>query len=178
MRNNLYQAFALSLIIALMMCSKHQAPEVPTSVQPGVMLIIFNPIIESEQNKTLVDLFNWHNPDSLAQVYAADLKEVSRGYLNYRIVERIEVDEFPIKLDGFRYSDESFLTAWRARAGFHQPDNVDYNAIFNQFDILNKIERREIDEVWCFTFPYSGFWESTMAGAGAFYCNSDPVPGR
>ncbi|MFZ5517708.1 MAG: hypothetical protein ACOY90_13770 [Candidatus Zhuqueibacterota bacterium] len=177
MSNNFRRALVLLLPIFLMMCAKRQAPEVPASVQPNVMLIIFNPIIESEQNKTLVDLFNWHNPDSLAQVYAADLKEVSQGYLNYRIVARVEVDEFPIKLDGFRYTDESFLTAWRTRDGFHQPDNVDYNAIFNQFDIFNKVERREIDEVWCFTFPYSGFWESTMAGAGAFYCNSDPVPG-
>ena len=91
-------------------------------------------------------------------------------------MKRIELDEYPVKLDGFRYTDDTFLKCWRERKGFHQPDNVDYNAIFKQFDIFTLVESGEIDEVWCFTFPYSGFWETTMAGVGAFYCNSDPVP--
>ena len=145
-------------------------------IEQNVMIIIFNPIIEFEENKRLGEIFNWHDPDSLAEVYRNDLKEVSNGYLDYRIVKRVEVDEFPVKLDGFRYTDESFLKAWRTRKGFHQPDNVDYNAIFERFDIFNRVEKGEIDEVWCFSFPYSGFWESTMAGKGAFYCNSDQVP--
>jgi hypothetical protein len=34
----------------------------------------------------------------------------------------------------------------------------------------------EVDEVWFLAMPYSGFFESTMAGKGAYSCNSDPVP--
>ncbi len=149
---------------------------VPETIKPKVIMIIFNPIIESEGDMRLTDVLNWNDPDSLAEVYRADLFEVSNGYLDYQIAKRVEVDEYPIKLDGFRYDDETFLRCWRARAGFHQPDAVDYNAIFKQFDIFSLVEKGEIDEVWCFTFPYSGFWETTMAGKGAFYCNSDPVP--
>lgn len=165
-----------TIVIIALNCSTQKVIEVPAGLQPKVMVIIFNPKIEAEQNKGLIELFNWHDPDSLAEVYRNDLKDVSKGYLDYQIVKRVEVDEYPIKLDGFRYTDETFLPAWRARKGFHQPDNVDYNAIFETFDIFNLVEQGEIDEVWCFTFPYSGFWESTMAGTGAFYCNSDPVP--
>ena len=150
--------------------------QIPEKMNPRVLVIIFNPIIESEGNKRLTDILNWNDPDSLAEVYRADLFEVSNGYLDYQIVKRFEVDEYPIELDDFRYDDETFLKCWRARAGFHQPDAVDYNAIFSQFDIFNLVEQGEIDEVWCFAFPYSGFWETTMAGKGAFYCNSDPVP--
>ena len=150
--------------------------QIPEKMSPRVLMIIFNPIIESEGNKRLTDVLNWNDPDSLAEVYRADLFEVSNGYLDYQIVKRFEVDAYPIKLDGFRYDDETFLKCWRARSGFHQPDAVNYNAIFSQFDIFSLVEKGEIDEVWCFTFPYSGFWETTMSGKGAFYCNSDPVP--
>jgi hypothetical protein len=31
--------------------------------------------------------------------------------------------------------------------------------------------------VWLFGFPYAGFWESTMAGRGAYFCNSPPIEG-
>jgi hypothetical protein len=34
----------------------------------------------------------------------------------------------------------------------------------------------EIDEVWLWGFPYAGFWESVMAGPGAYFCNAPPLP--
>jgi hypothetical protein len=162
--------------LSLFGCSSRQKPTIPATIKPKVFIIIFNPIIEAEQNKRLTEVLGWNDPDSLAEVYRSDLFEASKGFLDYQIVKRSEVDAYPIKLDGFRYNDDSFLTCWRERKGFHQPDAVDYNAIFSQFDIFAQVEKGEVDEVWCFTFPYSGFWETTMAGKGAFYCNSDPVP--
>ncbi len=168
--------FLISALFIFLNCFPSQKEEIPSIIRPKVLVVIFNPVIESQENKRLTEVLNWNDPDSLAEVYRVDLLEVSNGYLDYQIVKRIEVDEYPIKLDGFRYTDETFLKCWRERKGFHQPDNVDYNAIFDQFDIIARVEKGEIDEVWCFAFPYSGFWETTMAGKGAFYCNSDPVP--
>jgi hypothetical protein len=157
-------------------CSSSQKKLIPSVIKPKVVVIIFNPIIESQGNKRLTEVFNWNDPDSLAAVYRKDILEFSNGYLDYQIIKRIEVDEYPIKLDVFRYTDETFLKCWRERKGFHQPDNVDYHAIFEKFNIIAQVEKGEIDEVWCLAFPYSGFWETTMTGKGAFYCNSDPVP--
>lgn len=174
MKKQIFFILILLTLIGNLFCSSFT--EIPEKIQPKIFIIIFNPIIESENNERLTEVLNWNDPDSLAEVYRADLLEVSNGFLDYQIVKRIEVDEYPIKLDGFRYDDEIFLKCWRERAGFYQPDAVDYNAIFRKFDILNLVEKGEIDEVWCFAFPYSGFWETTMAGEGAFYCNSDPVP--
>ena len=141
-----------------------------------VLIIIFNPIIESKNHQKLTDLFNWYDPDSLSRVYISDLEEVSGGQLTYQIVKRLEVDEFPVKLDGFRCDDQSFLLCWENRQECHQPDQVDYNAIIKDFNIISQIEQGAIDEVWLFGFPYGGFWESTMAGKDAFFCNSDPIP--
>ena len=41
--------------------------------------------------------YRWNDPDQLAQGYIDDLKDASYGYLNYQIVERLEVDGFPSK---------------------------------------------------------------------------------
>jgi len=120
---------------------------IPSVIKPKVFIIVFNPIIESEQNKRLTEVFNWYEPDSLAEVYRKDLFEVSKGYLDYQILKRTEVDEYPIKLDGFQYTDETFLKCWWERKGFHQPDNVDYHAIFTKFNIIDRVEKGEIDEV-------------------------------
>ncbi len=145
-------------------------------IHPKVLVIIFNPIIESEGGKKLTEVLGWNNPDTLARNYIADVKECSSSLVEYEIVERIEVDAYPVKLDGFQYDDTTFLKCWRTRKGFHEPDAIDYNKIINQFNIISKVEQDTIDEVWLFAFPYAGCWESTMAGKGAFYCNSDPVP--
>ena len=87
------------------------------------------------------------------------------------------MDAFPLKKDGFRYTNETFLACRGDAALCHQPDAVDYRAIFKQFDILKRFRRREIDEVWLWGAGYFGFWESTMAGFRAYFCNSQPVEG-
>jgi hypothetical protein len=108
--------------------------------------------------------------------YVADLRECSNGFVDYRIVERIEVDDWPVKLDGFRYDETSFLQCWRNKAGWHDPDAVNYEAILADFDLLARVESGQIDEVWLFAFPFAGFYESIMIGPGAFWCNAPPMP--
>jgi len=144
---------------------------------PRGLVIIYNPVIEAEGGKRLVDVCGWNDPRKLMQGYIADIREVSGGFVSYQVAQVLEVDEFPIKKDGFTYTDEEYLRCWRSGKGWHQPDGVDYKAIIDKYHIASRVEAREIDEVWLFGMPYAGFWESTMAGKGAYFCNSDPVPG-
>jgi hypothetical protein len=141
-----------------------------------VSMIIHNPVLEPVGGQTLTQHMRWNDPDELARKYITDLRACSGGLASYEIVERIVVDDYPVKRDGFRYDDASYLRAWQRGSGFHSPDNVDYWRLLTDFDLIAKIERRVIDEVWLFAFPYAGYYESTMAGAGAFWCNSPPVP--
>jgi hypothetical protein len=106
------------------------------------------------------------------------VRGASLAYAQYEIAERIEVGGFPLKADGFRYTEESFLRCWRARSGFHQPDLVDYHALLDEFDVIRKINSGAIDEVWLFGFPYAGYYESIMVGPGAFWCNAPPLQHR
>jgi hypothetical protein len=144
-------------------------------IERRVLMIVHDPPVAARGGKRLTEIFGWHDPARLAEGYSADLREVSGGYLNYKIAERIDADWFPVKKDGFRYDGESYLRAWETRE-FHQPDAIDYEAQVRQFDLLNRHDRGDFDEVWFFSFPYAGDYESTMAGPGAFWCNSPPVP--
>lgn len=141
------------------------------SLSPRVVVLIHNPVIEKEGGRKLSEVLGWNDPDALAAGYIDDVAEVSHGRVRYRIVERIAVDGFPRKADGFRYTDDSFLRAWRARTGFHQPDTADYADLLREADFLPKVEQNFADELWLFAFPYGGYYESCMGGRGAVWCN-------
>ncbi len=90
----------------------------PETVRPRVLAIIHNPTIRPRGGQKAQAAYRWDDPDKLAQGYIDDLRHASYGYLDYQIAERIEFDAFPLKQDGFCYTDESFDRAWKAR---HRP---------------------------------------------------------
>jgi len=147
------------------------------ALEPRVVVLIHDPVIEREGGRKLHDVLGWHDPDLLARLYIQDVAEASHGRVRYRIVERIEVDGYPVKQDGFRYDDESYLRCWRRRAGFHQPDAVDYLRLLNSAGFPAKVEAAIADELWLFAFPYAGYYESIMGGRQAIWCNSPPLAG-
>lgn len=140
-----------------------------------VLLLIYNPVMEPETGKRLREQQGWHRPEDLVTGYAADILQASGGMARYEIVQRIEVDAFPQKVDGFRYTPASYLAVLRGEVPPHTPQEADYQAILDEFDILRRVEQNEIDEVWIFAFPYAGLYESTMGGSGAFWCNAPPL---
>jgi len=166
-----------ALTAALSLPSASTAPRRDKPVRPKVLLLTYNPIIEAEGGKRLHEVCKWKDPDALCETYMADVKECSGGYADYRIVERKVIDGYPLKKDGFRYTDESFMQAFRTGKGWHQPDAIDYYAIVKEFDLARRVNRDEIDEVWIMGMPYSGLYESIMAGKGAYFCNSAPLTG-
>jgi hypothetical protein len=96
------------------------------------------------------------------------------------------LDLWPVKTDGFAYTDASYFQAW-ATGNFHQPDSMNYEALLDM--PLTQLGNRsahqlaaagEVDEVICWAFPYSGFYESRMVGSTAYWCNSPGLlrPGR
>ena len=158
--------------------SEHEpVGQAPAPVTRKVLNIIYNPKLPSEQNRKLSQVMGWNDPDQLIAGHMADLKQVSHGYANFVVAERVEVDGFPIKADGFAYKADDFVKSLRANTGFHNPDDVDYHRILADFDVINKVNSGAIDEVWLHAFPYAGFYESHMAGPGAFFCNAPPLDG-
>lgn len=149
----------------------------PDPIQRKVLTIIYNGRVPSAGNKRLSEALNWNDHKKLVEAYITDLKEISYGYANYRVVDEEIVDGFPTKLDGFTYTGDQFMQLWKAKQGFHKPDEVDYLKIVREFKLMERVNSGEIDEVWLFGFPYAGFYESIMAGPGAFWCNAPALKG-
>lgn len=145
------------------------------SVSPRVLLIIHAPTAARENGRKLHQILGWHDPDTLVQQYITDLYDASHGYLHYQITERIEVNTFPVKADGFVYDADTYLYRWRSRTGFHIPDQVDYPHLLKEFKVIPKINLDQIDEAWLMAFPYAGYYESIMGGPGAIWCNAPPL---
>lgn len=151
-------------------------PTEPAQVtRSKVLVIVYDPVMDVLTGKKLSQHLNWYNTGDLLTGFMADLLEVSKGLARYEVVQRIDVNEFPAKTDGFRYTPETYMDVLNRTAPPHMPQEVNYHTILNRFNILQRVARHEIDEVWVFGFPHAGFYESIMGGPGAFWCNAPPL---
>jgi len=148
------------------------ATEPAQVTQSKVLVIVYDPIMDKSTGETLSQQRKWYRPTDLVNGFMADLLEVSGGMARYQIVQRVDVDEFPAKTDGFRYTPQTYMDVLLGKAAPHTPSEVGYNAILAKHNVLQRVARNEIDEVWVFGFPHAGFYESTMGGPGAFWCNA------
>ena len=139
------------------------------------LVIVYDPVVEPATGKKLSEYMHWNNVEDLAKGYMSDILQVSGGLVRHQIVQRIDVDGFPPKANGYVYSAHTYLNVMRGTTPPYTPDTVDYYHILERFEILHRVASNEIDEVWLFGFPYAGFYESIMAGPGAFWCNAPPL---
>ena len=144
------------------------------SVSARVLLVIYNPIMDAASGRSLIQTMHWNDPDELSNAFIMDILETSRGLARFQVVQRIELNEFPALTDGYRYDPKTYLAVINKQSPAHQPQYANYQAILTGLNILPRITSREIDEVWLMGFPQAGFYESTMCGQGAFWCNSQP----
>ncbi len=144
--------------------------------RPKVMVINFDPIVDA-QGARLTEKMGWSNVDQLIAGFIADIDEVSHGLVKYQYnaANRVDVDAFPVKADGFQYTAAAYLSMLQHEPSHHEPDSVDYWKIIHDFNLISRITNHEVDEIWLFGGPYFGFWESHMVGKGAIWCNSAPL---
>ena len=151
------------------------ATEPAKITQSKVLVIVYDPVMDETTGRTLSQQQSWYRTSDLITSFMLDMIQISGGMARYQIVQRVDLNEFPAKTDGFRYTPQEYMNVLRGTIPPHMPQEVNYNAIINQFNILQRVARNEIDEVWTFGFPHAGFYESTMGGPGAFWCNAPPL---
>jgi len=144
-------------------------------VTARVLLVIYDPVMEPASGIKLSQFMQWQAPDDLANACIQDILKASGGMARYQIAKRLELNEFPPKTDGYRYVPQTYLEVLKGVQPPHMPEGADYQAILTRLNVLPRIAMRDIDEVWLFAFPQAGFYESSMGGAGAFWCNSQPM---
>ena len=143
-------------------------------LSPRVLVVVFDPVWDRSTGRRLLQIpetAQWSRVDDLLAGYINAVEECSGGLVKYRVVERLTRDDFPIKEDQFAYDAASYLQALRS-GRYHAPDWMDYGRVLSDLRLLQRVAQGDFDEVWLFGGPGLGFYESRMAGRGAFWCNA------
>jgi hypothetical protein len=139
------------------------------------LVIVYDPVVDKASGQKLSEFMHWNKVEDIARGFMSDILLVSGELVRYQIIERYDVDDFPAKVDGYKYDAPTFLNVIRGVSRPYKPQEADYYIILRQFNILERVSKGEIDEVWIFNFPHAGFYESIMGGPGAFWCNAPPL---
>jgi len=149
--------------------------EPPLQTILKTLVIVYEPTMDQGTGTKLSEYMRWNNVEDLAKGYMSDVLQASGGLVRHQIIQRIDVDGFPAKVDGFTYDPLSYLDVVRGMSPPYMPQEANYYEIIDRFNLLQRVASNEIDEVWIFNFPHAGFYESIMAGPGAFWCNAPPL---
>jgi subtilisin-like proprotein convertase family protein len=146
----------------------------PDRLRPRVLLFAFDPVMPNKDGRPMHSAYGWTDPVQLTTNALNDLRRSSHG----RVVPILETqvhDAWLIQSDGFQYDAASFDADW-SRHQMHD-SGYDYRRFLADWNLVPRILRGEVDEIWLYSGPFGGLWESTMAGDGGYWCNSGPVQG-
>lgn len=151
--------------------------EPPEQTIVRTLVIVYEPTVDQNSGAKLSQYMRWNSVEEVAKGYMSDVLQASNGLVRYQITQRIDVDAFASKVDGYVYDAQTYIDVMRGVRRPYMPQEANYYAIIEQFHLLERVAQNEIDEVWIFNFPHAGFYESIMAGPGAFWCNAPPLKG-
>jgi len=125
----------------------------------NVIVINFDPILKTRNNVRLHEYMKWSDPWQLTDRMIADAKLTSGGYVDYRVVEKIDYDGFTTFRDGFTYTEESFLHMWEKDRASANPGMTSFKWLFGKFDLEAKIREEDVREIWLWGAPYMAWDE-------------------
>lgn len=146
----------------------------------NVAVVIYNPTMNDGQK--LIANRGWSDPDTLVVQYISWLKVTTADKVNYTVVNRNEIDDFPTLADGRKYNPTTYLTCLNDSSTCYVDGNdylmiMDYTTTINDLGVCSLFNSGTISEVWMFGGPYFGFYEANQAGVNAFHTNGPVVSG-
>ncbi|HPM31846.1 MAG TPA: hypothetical protein PLJ60_16040 [Chryseolinea sp.] len=143
----------------------------------NVLVVNYDPDISlGSVTKKLHEYYGWSNPRTLADEFIQEVLNSSGNLIQYNIVEWRDINEFPVKSDGFVYTSSSYMLCHQSNSNCHAADGLNYTKMITDQNIVEGIDQDVFEEVWIFGAPYFGFWEAAMAGPNAFNINGDIYP--
>lgn len=142
-----------------------------------VLVLNFDPLVPSEENRHLYEIFNWSSPFDLASGYESAMERDSGGAVDFDIVDWRNLNEIPAMVDGYRYTPDQYVQNRRTNTGWHNGGGTDFLRIVAEQGIVPLINSGRVDEVWCFGDHYFALpGESWMAGPGSYFINGPTYP--
>jgi hypothetical protein len=131
-----------------------------------ILRIIIDPVINGKK------MSKWYNVN-VRELHSNILKELTKiTSEDFIIVGEIVSTDIPIKEDCYKYTEEEYWKALTVNGSEHRPDWMDYKIFIDGFDLINKRNNGEFDEVHLLGIPWSGAYESRLVGKTAIRCNS------
>ncbi|MCX6224076.1 MAG: GH116 family glycosyl hydrolase [Bacteroidia bacterium] len=130
--------------------------------------------------KTPNRTFMWNDPRELSNEYEAALEKISNGTVQYEVVKIID----DTLLFSNRNDNNQPVGMTEMVRLLMEPDwktlkeigtHFDYKRFVEHYGFDRMRDRDEINEVWVWSFPYGGMWESNYCGKTGFWLNSDPT---
>ncbi len=157
-------------------------PEDRPAITKRVLVLNIDPILEAHGNQRLHQYLGWNDPHALTAAYLNDLSTASGGYVQWQVAATVDLDLWPAAIDGFRYTDTSYLQSWSNSQQYpwHTPNGADYDALLDLplVALGNKTAHQmaacgEVDEIVVWGAPYMSIvYESRMVGSTAYWCNA------
>ena len=125
-----------------------------TTQTVNVLVISFDPVLKTRQNLKLHQYMKWSDPWKLTDKMVEDARVCSGGYVDYRVVEKIDYDGFTTFRDGFTYTEETFLEMWEKDRKKANQGMTSFKWLFQKFDLAAKIKAQNLREIWLWGAPY------------------------
>gem|GEM_PF-2290608 len=153
-----------------------------------VAMIIIDPPIPAAGGQRFSQRFWSYNggPMALAQQTRDSMYAVSGGTVDYQFTEIHDEPTLMTRFGGTVLSVDSMyqlflepgLTTLHHVAEQIGQSEFFYNELLNKYDLCNKSNSHQIDEVWVWAMPFIGMGEAAMTGTGAFWINGPVISGN
>lgn len=144
------------------------------------LVLVYDPVLGARYGSKKVSEYfvGYRNVDTLCKQYIDLMNKASGGQVQLEVAQKHVLDEFPPDIDpNIEFKRDSAIDQWANRVEIRLGD-ADYRAIAAdpRFRITERVNSGDIDFVWVFGTPNSGFWETSMAGPGADWINGVAHP--
>jgi hypothetical protein len=135
-------------------------------IKVGVYVLDFDPL--SGDGRPLSVAQGWNDPLALQVQYLADVAAASAGIVDQRLVRVSSINAYPVKADGFRFTDATYQGCLADSSPGYCGELIDYAAVLNTvFDsrlgsACRALGRGRVDEVWLWGGPWFGYLEQRL----------------
>jgi hypothetical protein len=142
-------------------------------------VVIYDPLItKSDGTRVKLSVYkNWEDPAQLVERFKRSMRSITHGRVQYNVVKTKVINAFPVKADGFRYTQASYLACLADNTKCHMPDAANVLSTLATEGVCTDVNNGLTDELWLFGGPYFGYYESQLTGPKAFDYNSPPLGG-
>ena len=156
------------------------AEELHVRTNYHALVLYYNPHVEVKGERlTVRQAYNYRDIDVLCRDYITFLRRASGGQVNFSVVAKYELDEFPPENDpDVTFTTENYDQYKKQGYDIFNTSKADYLSICRdpRFKIVPRVEAGEVDAIWIFGPDCTGFWETAMAGKDAYWVNGAAYP--